>query len=205
VLEQATDPAVSRAKFEREIGQYRELGEQYAQRGWFLAEATFPHAFVVMAAPQLKPPPLVTGVAFDFSDYDERPPSVRLVDPFTRVPYAWEQLPTNLVRQVEGAQPLGFQFQLPPGAEPPRMLMNQPLMQPSRAGAPPFLCIAGVREYHEHPGHTGDSWDLHRTAGAGRLVRILEVIDTYGIRPLSDYNMALQMRVVGLQQNEAPR
>ena len=128
MLEQATDPAVSRAKFEREIGQYRELGEQYAQRGWFLAEAAFPHAFVVMAAPQLKPPPLVTGVALDFSDYDERPPSVRLVDPFTRVPYAWEQLPTNLMRQVEAAQPPGFQFQLPPGAEPPRMLMNQPLM-----------------------------------------------------------------------------
>jgi hypothetical protein len=31
------------------------------------------------------------------------------------------------------------------------------------------------------------------------------VIDTYGVRPLSDYNLALQMRVVGLQQNEAPR
>jgi hypothetical protein len=36
-------------------------------------------------------------------------------------------------------------------------------------------------------------------------VRILEVIDTYGIRPLSDYNLALELRVVGLQQNQAPR
>jgi hypothetical protein len=205
MLEQATDPAVSRTKFAREIGEFRALGAQYTQRGWFLVEADFPHAFVVMAAPQLKPPPLVTGVAFDFSDYDERPPSVRLVDPFTRVPYSWEELPTNLMRQVEDAQPLGFQIQVGPGGEVPRMLVNQPLMQPSASGAAPFLCIAGVREYHDHPGHSGDSWDLHRVAGAGRLVRILEVIDTYGVRPLSDYNLTLQMRVVGLQQNEAPR
>ena len=205
MLEQATDPAVSRAKFEREVEEFRAMGADYARRGWFSAEAAFPHAFVVMAAPQLKPPPVVTGVALDFSDYDERPPSVRLVDPFTRVPYTWEELPTNLLQQVETATPLGFPVQLPPGAEPARMLVNQPLMQPSGAGGPPFLCIAGVREYHDHPGHTGDSWDLHRPYGAGRLVRILQTIDTYGVRPLSDYNLALQMRVVGLQQNEAPR
>lgn len=206
MLEQATEPAVSRAKFDRQVEEFREQSEHHARRGWFLVDATFPNALVILAAPQLKPSPLVTGVAFDFSDYDLKPPSVRLVDPFTREPYTWEQLPTNLLRQVE-AQPAGiqFQFQLPPGAEPPRMFVNQPLMQPSRVGAPPFLCIAGVREYHEHPGHTGDSWDLHRSAGAGRLVRILEVIDTYGIRPLTDYNVVLQMTVSGLQQAEAPR
>jgi hypothetical protein len=205
MLEQATDPAVSCVKFEREVGEFRAMGADYAARGWFLTEAIFPHAFVVMAAPQLKPPPLVTGVAFDFSDYDARPPSVRLVDPFTRVPYAWEELPTNLLQQVETAPPPGFQVQLPPGAEPARMLVNQPLMQPSNAGGPPFLCIAGVREYHDHPGHSGDSWDLHRPAGAGRLVRILQTIDTYGVRPLSDYNLTLQMRVTGLQQTDPPR
>jgi Predicted metal binding domain len=205
MLQQATDPAVSRSKFEREVGEFRAQTKDYAKRGWFLTEAEFPHAFVVMAAPQLKPPPLVTGVAFDFSDYDERPPSVALADPFTRVPYTWEELPTNLMRQVEADPSLGFQIQLPPGAEPARMLVNQPLMQPSGAGGPPFMCIAGVREYHDHPGHSGDSWDLHRAAGAGRLVRILEVIDTYGVRPLSDYNLALQMRVVGLQQTDVPR
>jgi len=205
MLAQATDPAVSRAKFEREVAEFRTQDKEYGRRGWFLAEADFPNAFVVMAAPQIKPPPVVTGVAFDFSDYDEYPPSVRLVDPFTRVPYTWEELPTPLMRQVEAAQPLGFQIQVGPGVEAPRMLVNQPLMQPSNAGGPPFLCIAGVREYHEHPGHSGDAWDLHRAAGAGRLVRILEVIDTYGVRPLADYNLALQMRVVGLQQGEAPQ
>jgi Predicted metal binding domain len=205
MAEQATDPAVSQLKFAREMDEFHALADQHASRGWFLTDAMFPHAVVVMAAPQLKPSPLVTAVAFDFTDYDERPPSVRLVDPFTRVPYTWDELPTNLLRQTETAPPPGLQIQLPPGAEPPRMLVNQPLMQPSPEGAPPFLCIAGVREYHDHPAHTGDSWDLHRCAGAGRLARILEVIDTYGIRPLSDYNVALEPRIVGFAQTEVPR
>jgi hypothetical protein len=50
------------------------------------------------------------------------------------------------------------------------MLISQPLTQPDATGEAPFLCIAGVREYHDHPGHSGDSWDLHRTTGAGRVV-----------------------------------
>jgi hypothetical protein len=200
---QTADPVVSRAKFDREVEEFQQLAEDYGRRGWFLSDVAFPQALVVMAAPQLRPSTLITGVLFDYSDYDFRPPSVRLVDPFTRAPYTWEQLPTKLLRQVE-APPFMVQFQLPPGAAPPKVFMNQELMQPSRAGDPPFLCIAGVREYHDHPGHSGDSWDLHRNAGAGRLARILEVIDTYGIRPLTDYNIALEMKIVGLQQGEAP-
>jgi len=26
----------------------------------------------------------------------------------------------------------------------------------------PFLCIRGIREYHEHPQHSGDDWLLYR-------------------------------------------
>ena len=44
----------------------------------------------------------------------------------------------------------------------------------------PFLCIAGVKEYHDHPGHSGDPWEMHRSSGGGRLIRLLEVISKYG-------------------------
>jgi hypothetical protein len=199
---QAVDPTVSRTKFEREVADFRALAAEYGRRGWFLAEADFPHALVILAAPQLTPPALITAVSFDYTDYDLRPPSVQLVNPFTREPWAADELPTNLRRRVEGAAlPIGLQ--LPPGMPAPMIVQEQPLMQAYPDGVP-FLCIAGVREYHDHPAHTGDAWELHRAAGAGRLVRILEVVDTYGLRPLNGYNVNLVPQIVGFVQGEPP-
>lgn len=201
-LAQSVDPDVSRTKFDREIAEFRALASEYGARGWFLVEAEYPHALVVLGAPQLSPPPLVTGVSFDYTDYDLLPPSVRMVNPFTREAWSGENLPTTLRRRVEG-EPVVIQgLQLPPGAVP-RFVQEQPLMQAYPDGIP-FLCIAGVREYHDHPAHSGDVWELHRTAGAGRLVRILEVIDTYGLRPLTGYNVNLTPQIVGFVQGETP-
>jgi hypothetical protein len=203
-LQQSVEPAISRVKVEREVEEFRSLAADYGARGWFLVEAKFPTILVVLAAPHVKPPPVVTGVLFDFTDYDLRPPSVKLVNPFTREPYRFEELPTQLLRQTE-ATGIGFpMFQVPEGVEPPKMLVNQPLMQPDSTGEAPFLCIAGVREYHDHPGHSGDSWDLHRTSGAGRLVRILEVLDTYALRPINGYNVQLLPQITGFSQSEVP-
>jgi Predicted metal binding domain len=200
---QTVDPAVSRAKFDREIGSFSDLEGDYQKRGWFLLDATFPHVFVVMAAPQISPSPIVTGVLFDYSDYDVRPPSVRLANPFTREPYRAGELPTNLLRQVEGgALPIGIS--LPPGMPAPRMIQQQALMQSYGPEDLPFLCLAGTREYHDHPAHSGDRWELHRTAGAGRLVRLLEIIDTYGVRPLNGYGVNLVPQVSGFTQAEVP-
>lgn len=203
-LVQSVDPAVSRAKFDQEVAEFRALGLEYGMRGWFLAEADFPNAFVLLAAPQLSPSPLVTGVAFEYSDYDLRPPSVRLVNPFTREPWTAGQLPTNLRRRVEAnGTPIVIPgLQLPPGATP-RIFQDQPLMQAYPDGLP-FICIGGVREYHDHPAHSGDLWELHRSAGAGRIVRILEIIDTYGVRPLTGYNINLNPQVIGFLQSQPP-
>jgi putative metal binding uncharacterized protein len=202
-LAQTVDPEVSRDKFDREISDFRSLAEEYGARGWFLAEAAFPHAFVVLAAPQVTPPPLVTGVTFDYTDYDLRPPSVRLVNPFTRESWTSDKLPTTLRRRVEGP-PISIQgLQLPPGIAAPKVLQEQSLMQAYPDGVP-FLCVAGVREYHDHPAHSGDAWELHRAAGAGRLIRILEIIDTYGLRPLTGYNVNLMPQIVGFIQGETP-
>ena len=197
---QFTDPYVSMTKFDREINEYRELSREYERRGWFLVEAQFPFIFVVMAACNVKPSPLVLGVLLDYSNYDTVPPSVRLVDPFSREPYTGSQLPTPLMRglpiqqmQIPGLPPnAGFQVR-----------QAQPLMQFHHPDDIPFLCIAGVKEYHEHPGHSGDSWELHRSSGAGRLVRILEVIHRYGVAPIQDLNVTFRTEV-SLQFGEPP-
>lgn len=203
-VRQAIDPTVSTVKYEREVGEFRGLAAEYGARGWFLAEASFPTILVVLAAPHVTPPPVVAGVLINYTDYDFRPPSVKLVNPFTREPYSFEQLPTQLLRQVEAPGMVGPMFNLPNGVAPPKMIMHQPLMQPDATGGAPFLCIAGVREYHDHPGHSGDSWDLHRTSGAGRLVRILEILDTYAVRPISGYNVQLVPQITGFSQSEVP-
>src|SRR3954451_17199991 len=95
---QTADPAVSEAKFDAEVSEFLELRRDYERRGWFLIEARFPKVFVLLAAPQVKPPAILCGVEFDYTNYDAEPPSVQLVEPFTRVPYLARDLPTTLNR-----------------------------------------------------------------------------------------------------------
>ena len=59
----------------------------------------------------------------------------------------------------------------------------------------PFLCVAGVKEYHDHPGHSGDPWELHRATGAGRLVRLLGVIAKYALEPVTGFHVNLVPQV----------
>jgi len=187
---QVVDPTVSKAKFKREIREFQTLEAEYRKRGWFLVHAEFPKVLVVLAAPQLNPPALVTGVAFDYTNYDAEPPAVRLVNPFTAEPYPAAKLPTQLLRAVPGEE---FTLPgLPPGA---RVMSQQALVQFHSPDDVPFLCIAGVREYHQHPGHSGDLWELHRATGAGRLVRLLEIIYKYGVQSIAGYNVTLVPQV----------
>lgn len=191
-VSQFTDPAVSLAKFDQEIAEFRHLESEFRSRGWFLLEAEFPRVLVLLAATAVRPPPIVCGVAFDYTNYDAQPPSVRLVDPFTGKPFTADELPTTLNRAL-AAQPLQLPG-LPPGGNL-EVRGAQPLMQASAPTDVPFLCIAGVREYHQHPGHSGDAWELHRPGGAGRLVRLLEIIHRYGVVPIRGYGVNLVPQV----------
>ena len=190
------DPVVSRAKFDREVARYRELEEEHARRGWFLLKAEYPEVFVVFGAPQLRPPALVFGVLIDFTDYDLWPPSVKLVDPFTREPYKNKDLPCRLLRQpaMPNDPALAGQIQL---------VQPQDLMVAHDPEDVPFLCIPGVREYHEHPAHSGDSWLLYRGTGEGTLHFLLEQIYKYGVQPIAAYNVIMQP-VIQYAQNQLP-
>jgi|ERR1051326_3723564 hypothetical protein len=197
---QYTDPAVSRKRFDREISEYHSFGDQYRRQGWFLIEAHFPRVFVVLATSKLNPAAVVMGVKFDYTNYDAAPPSVQIVNPFTGVPYKYKELPSHLNRALPDQEiPL-------PGIMPegPKMVIGaaQPYMQ-AYGDEIPFLCLAGVREYHEHPAHSGDVWELHRTTGAGRLVRILEIIYRYGIDPITGFGVQLVPQV-GLNYGPPP-
>ena len=182
---QFADPAVSRRKFNREIAEFRQNGDDYRRRGWFLAEAKFPHALAILATAKTQPITILCGVAFDYSNYDAVPPSVRLVHPVTCEPYSLSKLPTRLPRRLPKPES--------PSSDPSAVEL-QPYMMAHGPDEIPFVCIPGVREYHDHPAHTGDHWELHRSSGAGRLVRLLEVISKYGLEPI--VGIGFQIRVV---------
>jgi hypothetical protein len=93
---------------------------------------------------------------------------------------------------------------LPAGAAIPQLVQHQLLMQSYGDADAPFLCLAGVREYHNHPGHSGDAWELHRASGAGRLVRLIEIIDRYGTAPITGYNLQLDVKIAGFSQQVVP-
>ena len=189
--EQYVDPSVSRAKFDREIADYRAFEADYRTRGWFLVNAEWPVVVVVLASDKTKPPAIVAAVQFDYSNYDAEPPSVRFIDPFSGRVLPFNELPIRLPRGVPGQE-----MPLPvPGGPKVQVMMSQDLMQANSPEDIPFLCIAGVKEYHDHPGHSGDPWEIHRSSGEGRLVRLLEVISKYGLELVKGFHVNLQPQV----------
>jgi hypothetical protein len=198
---QYVNEAVSRRKFDREIVRYRQLEETYRQRGWFLVDATFPVVTVLFAAVKVTPRILVCGVRLDFTNYDLVPPSVTFIDPATGKALPLKSLGFQMLRLngVGEASPdtvatLAQQQQL----------SYQPLLQAHDPEDVPFVCLPGVREYHDHPAHTGDSWLLHRRSGEGSLHFILEQIWASGINPIQSVNYQIQqMTFAGFNVNLA--
>lgn len=221
----AVHPQVARAKYDREVEQFARDGVRHRALGVLLLEAEFPTVLLGFAAPKLKPAAFVFGVLVDYTDYDLLPPSVRFVDPFTTRPLTAAELPTKMLRTVQpaGATPFPFPGSFPPlaaatpdaatpesdaavGAAPgagpaivaPQGLFfveQQPLLQDYGPETLPFLCLPGVREYHDHPGHSGDAWELHRRDGAGALVRLADVIRTYAVDPVGGWSVTLVPQV----------
>jgi hypothetical protein len=178
------DPGISKAKFEREMDRWRALSIEHAKRGIFLVECSFPNVFVIFAAPQLSPAPVVFGVEVNFDNYDFWPPSVRFRNPFTRQPYTKESLPPFWARP-----PIQEGLPLVPG------LRLQPVVMFQDGGeGEAFFCAEGIREYHNHPAHTGNPWLLHRTSGRGSLFHIADKLHEFGIRILKAYAFQIELK-----------
>jgi hypothetical protein len=179
------DPAISRAKVDRELTEYLALSDQFRRRGVCLLEYQFPEVLFAMVAANAKPTLLVPfGVLFDFTNYDMAPASIRLVHPLTKAPMKKSELP--------------YEF--------PRLLPNgttQELLM-AHDDARPFICLQGVREYHDNPAHTGDSWFLHRKTGAGKLVHLLDILAKYGTEPIQGQAAKIQILIGGFSAVAPP-
>jgi len=193
------DPVISRAKFDRELADYATISKDQRRLGWWILSAEFPEVFVVFAAPQLRPSPVVFGARIDFTNYDLWPPSVKIVNPFTGIPYRYRELSPTLtfMRRIPTSAPVQV-----PGLGVMEGYAEQPLLIAHGPDEIPFFCIPGVREYHNHPAHTGDSWFLHRQLGEGKLFFLLEKLYRYGVEPLKAYQFGLQ--IAGFIRPESP-
>jgi hypothetical protein len=161
------DPSVSKRKFAREVDAARAYAP-FHRLGVWIMRADYPVVFAVLVINKPSPslPGVLCGVHLDFSDYDVRPPSIRIVDPFDERPQdfatCWKFPVTKLV--VNAASGLTEH--------------EQQLLLQAFDPAKPFFCHPGVREYHESSAHSGDSWFLHRKPNM--LVHLLTILHRYG-------------------------
>lgn len=164
------DPSVSRRKFKREVAAAL-AHKPFHEQGVWILRAEYPTVFAVLVTTRNVPllRGILCGVHIDFTDFDVRPPSVRLVDPFkeTLLNYeaCWKFTRFNPVLPLPGATTGPQQYEV------------VPLLQHFDTNKP-FLCLPGVREYHDSSAHTGDSWFLHRRKNI--LIHILTILQQYG-------------------------
>jgi hypothetical protein len=172
------DPEVSRIKFVAEIDLFKSLRDSYIKRGIWLLKDEFPLALFAFAK-ALNPAAIIFGALIDFTDYDLHPLSVTLVNPFTQIPLKANEVQTRFLRLVPASD-------ANPGSTTTSLLM-------SHSDNKPFICLPGIREYHDHPAHTGDSWLLHRGNGEGKLHFIVEKLQRYGAEGVFGYNIAMNV------------
>ena len=162
------EPQVNRAKYDEGVSTLVAQQAALEARGVFLLSSTrFPYVELLFAPrhpvqiPMFAPPvlnlpqgsvitPEVPSLAarafkahFDLTDFDLRAPSLEFRDPWT------DQL------VVYGQMSPAFEFD--------QERKNQLVLLGEHPNThKPFLCLRGIREYHEHPQHAGDDWLLYR-------------------------------------------
>ena len=171
------DPVISREKFRREFDSWKD-NSQHKERGWLLLDYNeealrLELGFVARVTTSTGSGPLpviVVAIRLEYDNYDLLPPSLTFIDALTRRP----------------ARPHVRAFM--PLADGPRDV----LIDTHPETGLPFLCVAGIREYHNHPQHTGDSWLLHRPLGEGCISTICDRVWRFMARNVIGLNMNMQ-------------
>lgn len=189
------EPGISREKFMRELDLW-ERNALHRERGWVLLGVD-PEALIVELAFLAKistsagsaPLPVVAcAVRLSYDNYDLLPPSLTFIDAITRLPLQRTHVRALQIGVLGGGAAVVGNAGAAPGMEVRDVLID---------GHPetklPFLCLAGIREYHTHPQHTGDSWLLHRHLGEGSLSTICDRIWRYMVKTVIGLEVNVQV------------
>jgi hypothetical protein len=128
----------------------------------------------------------VLAVKLNFTNYNVEPPSVQFVDPLTEVGLTVDELLVRLLRRRLPKAPTGEDT----GSKNPVPEIES-LVAHHPPGNIPFLCIPGVKEYHDHPFHSNDPWLAHKDRGEGTLGFILDQIVKYGTEPIDSFQPSI--------------
>ncbi|MBI2270278.1 MAG: hypothetical protein HYU69_07965 [Bacteroidetes bacterium] len=185
---QYVQPEISRSKFESEIQEFLKIQDVWRQKGVVCVKAEFPVAHFIFIAHYMKPPAVAFAVSIDFTNYDVEPPSIVFIDPFTGAPVTRKQMgPLKFIQQKAGGA-LQINGQVMPFSQPQDLLVGQ-------GDEYPFLCLPGVREYHNHPQHSGNAWLLHRTRGEGTLGFLLTKLYDHAIPSMRGYHIQFNVNI----------
>lgn len=183
------DPVISKVKFRREIETFEAREAFWREKGVIRISTGFPQVRFLFCVTNTKPKAVAFGVELDFSNYDLYPPSVRFIDPFSGRRLMMREMDVQLIQmnQVVPNAP-------PENVNPFQRIQAQPLLM-GRPEDYPFLCLPGIREYHQHPAHTGDSWFLYRGRGEGRLHWIIERLYDHSVGLNLQYQVAYSINL----------
>ena len=176
------DPEVTTLKFEQELVKFRAVEELYKAKGIICTKVAYPSTYFIFGAPKLIPIPLVFSVRVNFTNYDVEPPSVTFINPFTNEVLKREQIPISFIQ-----------------LNPNNPFQPQDLLQ-GVGDIVPFFCIPGIKEYHDHPAHSGDPWFLYRTKGEGGLLFILDQLYNSSIPSAKGYNVNINVPTIRINQ-----
>lgn len=154
------DPKVSRIKFDKEVNKLMMLSSELRRKGWIIESTEFPIVRVTYLTTKVKPTVAPFTVEIDFTNYNILPLSVRFLNPIT-----FEPTIANGYQWIEGKP------------------INIVITKHPQTGLA-FLCMVGVQEYHSHPQHNGDVWDIYRYSEKGSLYYILDKIWLYCINTI---------------------
>ncbi|HEY9245300.1 MAG TPA: putative metal-binding protein [Candidatus Methanoperedens sp.] len=178
---QYVEPEVSLIKFKKEIGDFHNIRNVWREKGVFLIYESFPVVEFVFTTPKLHPSAIAFSVRIDFTNYDIEPPSLKFICPFTGRILTRQEIPVQFL-QVKFPEKMDTNI--------PIQIQQQDLLQASSPNEIPFFCIPGIKEYHDHPAHTGDAWLLHRKRGEGGLGFILDQLYNHSITCISSYQIS---------------
>jgi hypothetical protein len=168
---------VSPASKPTQLAIFKKVEEYNRQRGIILFDAEFPFMKLAFHAYRIRPLILAFAVKLDFTNYDLEAPSLKFIDFLLEKELTRPELNIQLLRQQS----------LQPGQQAAGIINTFPLdlIQFHNPGLVPFVCIPGIREYHEHPAHSNDPWLSRRGKGEGTLGFILDQLHKYGTEPLN--------------------
>ena len=145
-------PEISKSLFEDQVQKLVTNPELIVNRGWLVLKHSYPNLVVAMRhrkSGQLR----VLG--FKFDGWNDQPPSLTLLkcDSDEELPHS--QWPKN---------PLGKSYWHPGG-----WVSGSGILVPSK----PFMCMIGIREYHEHQQHVKDAWENYKNQSSYELGQLL--------------------------------